>query len=610
MIKLPSLSHIYKLAADSAQRFYLSLLCAFVATISLVLYIELEDMGYEVLLTISSVAVLGIPLFLAIRAFSESNELKQTTRMLLEAAGVAGLILYFFSLPGPVFSSDPATLYRYLMFFAAVHLAVSFLPFISEGKTRLFWNFNKELFLRILLAAMYSFVLLIGLFIALLSVDNLLGFSVGSERYIQLFWIIFGMFNTWFFLSGVPHPLKTRIGYPRGLKVFVQYILIPLVTVYLLILYVYTLQIIFAFEWPYGWVSYLVISFSVAGVLSLLLLHPVQQQTRNTWISLYSKTFYIALIPLIILMLLSIGVRISEYGITVNRYLVAAIGLWLSIITGYFVFSRLKDIRFIPASLFVITLLISFGPWGAFQVSIQSQLKRFETILEQNQLLTPEGKFTTESDEISFEDRKNLSSIVYYLVEMHAAKELQSFFHEDIEREFEQRELTGVFQRAEWLVSVMGFDYVGRFTLEIDEHAPTRSTFRSGPTDKFRPMPGNGYFAPDISLNSGRTEYTLKLNEDDWYITLAPEVSGLTITGPASRYLETDFLNLADSLYTEFGGPETERAASIIPAEIEHKVQGEGFTALLDIRSLSFTRNGKLQVTSISFNLFIYPDER
>ena len=107
-------------------------------------------------------------------------------------------------------------------------------------------------------------VLYIGLSLALLAVDKLFNAHINGKVYLRLLIIIAGLFNTWFFLSGVPKnvsDISEKIIYPKGLKVFTQFVLIPLISIYLVILYAYMFKIIFTWNIPKGWVSYLVLCF-------------------------------------------------------------------------------------------------------------------------------------------------------------------------------------------------------------------------------------------------------------------------------------------------------------------------------------------------------------
>lgn len=161
--------------------------------------------------------------------------------------------------------------------------------------------------------------------------------------------------------------------YPKGLKVFTQFVLLPLVTLYLVILYLYFGKIVLQWEWPQGWVSVLVLCFSIAGVLSLLLIHPIRFEAGNAWMRTFFRWFYRALFPLIILLILTIWRRVSEYGITEPRYVVLALALWLFCTALYFLLSSQKNIKFIPVTLSLVALIMAFGPFNAFQVSAWSR---------------------------------------------------------------------------------------------------------------------------------------------------------------------------------------------------------------------------------------------
>lgn len=434
---MPSIEFILSRSSSALKRFPLTILSAAVATFSAIYLSELNyeqvrnaDHWYALIMA----AVLGISVFFAIRLMGEKMEWSMTGQLTANLLGTGALALYFFLLPDDFDTAPEAFIFRYILYFLAAHLLVAIGPYWSRGEMSGFWQYNKTLFLRFLTAVLFSAVLYIGLIVALGSVDILFNAEIDSVRYFQLFLLIGGIFNTWFFVSGIPEPIQalSRVqDYPKGLKIFTQNILIPLVTIYVVILYLYTGKILLEWSWPEGWVAYLVLSFSIVGIFALLLLHPIQEKVENRWIKKFSRSYFLMLVPLVILLLLAIWRRIWEYGITVNRYFVLILGIWLAGIVAYFILSKTKNIKVIPASLGIIAFLISFGPWGAFSIPEQSQKDRLESYLLQHGILVEETvqKATVP---VPFEDRKEISSIVRYLSKMHGEGSLQSWFEEDL----------------------------------------------------------------------------------------------------------------------------------------------------------------------------------
>ena len=230
------------------------------------------------------------------------------------------MILFFFS-----YNQETARIYvyRFLQLAVASHLLVAVAPYFRRGEIATFWQFNRILFQRILQSVLFSGILFVGLSIALWAVQSLLGLKVEWKVYYFLFLAIGFLFNTWFFLAGIPSNWRdpeTEADYPAVLRLFVQFILLPLVTLYVLILYAYLVKIIAIREWPRGTIGWLVSIVSVVGMLALLLVHPLRNQPGHRWIRLYSRSFYAGLFPLIILLLMAIWRRVSEYGLTEDRY--------------------------------------------------------------------------------------------------------------------------------------------------------------------------------------------------------------------------------------------------------------------------------------------------
>ncbi len=197
--------------------------------------------------------------------------------------------------------------------------------------------------------------------------------------------------------------------------------------VYLLILYVYSAKILIQWQLPQGGVAYLVMAFSVAGVFALLLLYPIRDSAEERWIRIFTKRFHLALFPLIVLLGVAIFRRISEYGITENRYLVAALAVWLTGLTLYFLLSKKGDIRWIPLSLCVASFLLAVGPWSIFSYSRQNQAKRFGALLEKYNLLDSNGKLTG-TTMVPTEDYDRLLSGIRYFRNRKEINTLRPFF--------------------------------------------------------------------------------------------------------------------------------------------------------------------------------------
>ena len=73
---------------------------------------------------------------------------------------------------------------------------------------------------------------------------------------------------------------------------FTQFILIPLLIIYVVILYFYCAKIVINWQLPRGWVSYLVLAYSIVGIFALLLVHPLKELKLKSWIVIFSKLFY------------------------------------------------------------------------------------------------------------------------------------------------------------------------------------------------------------------------------------------------------------------------------------------------------------------------------
>ncbi len=384
-MKFPSLSQLWLSFLTVCKRFSLAILYALLATIA-ALMLSYDNKDFETEQTLVKFIYLGnfgLVLSLAFSLYIETNLTNNAKKLGANILILAILVLIYFALQPAIYQAD---VFLLLALGFAFHLLVAFSAFLSKGHEIGFWQLNKTFFLRFATAALYSTALFAGLRIALLSIHTLFNVTWDSEIYIRLWIIIVGLFNTVFFLAGIPQPLvqlNDDHSYPKALKLFTQYVLIPLASIYLLILLAYEVKIILEWSLPSSSVAILILGYAVFGILSILLVHPIRNNEGNKWIQLYSKSFYLLMLPLLVLLAVAVGKRILDYGITESRYLLIVLSLWLAFITVYFLIKGREHIRIIPISLFVLSILIVIGPWSIKSVSLRSQSKRLANYIQQ-----------------------------------------------------------------------------------------------------------------------------------------------------------------------------------------------------------------------------------
>jgi len=425
-MKFPSLQTFVHSIRSVLLRFPFEIGFALLGTVAAIILIEISELkaaAESFCLRLIMVANLGFVLSLAATLFFENN-----ASYLLKKILFRGLILLV--LVGLFFLIDPlkreTDFFRFILLALAFHLSVSFAAYYGKGHINAFWQFNRIIFLRFLIGGIYSAVLFLGLAAAIGSMNFLFNFKFEWDTFAILWVCIAGIFQTVFFLSGVPvnlNELEEDKTYPAGLKIFTQFVLIPLASVYAIILLAYEAKILIELELPKGLVSNLILGYAVFGILSLLLIYPIRNQDENKWLKTFSRSFYYVLIPLIVLLLWAVLARVIDYGITEERYFLIILAAWLAFINAYFLLSKSQNIMIIPFSLCLLTILSVYGPQGAFSTSRRSQIHELKELFQKH--VSVDGdKIISLKRKPGKEDMTRMINIVDYLVNMHG---LESF---------------------------------------------------------------------------------------------------------------------------------------------------------------------------------------
>lgn len=447
MSKFPSLQNVINATQKTILRFPLETITAICGTIFAILLVEDEHRNSKELLEKAIMGcLLCLVLFLSISLFFLASKKNNIIRFLTSLTLGSIAFAFVFSFKKEVTEVE---IQQFLVLNIALHLLVSFAGFLPKKYNQdEYWEFNKRLFLQILTGGLYSVVLYLGLAIAITAVEKLFNIDIEDKIYGYLFFTIAGIFNTIFFLNGVPetnnteHPLT--LSYPNGLKNFTQYVLMPLISLYLVILICYETKILVTLSLPIGWVSYLVLVFAIFGILSFLLVHPIAPETGNLWMRTFNRWFYYLLVPLLGLLFWAILYRIHLYGFTHERYYVLLLSIWLTIVVAYFITQKQPKIKFIPISMCIAGLLSIIGPQSADSISKNSQLSRFETYLEK-----------TEKAKLTFEQEQDLSSIVDFLEKNYGVEILLPYTNGKLDTLVEKNKAANSSQ----IMKALGFQY-------------------------------------------------------------------------------------------------------------------------------------------------------
>lgn len=203
------------------------------------------------------------------------------------------------------------------------------------------------------------------------------------------------------------------------------------------------------------------------------------------------------MLPLILLLFIAIFKRIGEYGITELRYYVLLLSFWLAFISIYQIITKYKNLKIIAFSFFIIAVLSSFGPWGAFSISKKSQLSRFERILTENNLLV-DGLVVKADSSIERKAEVNISSIVSYIVEYHSEKALQKYFTVDFDTLFADE--NSRYNKEVIILEQMGLRYISKWEARTDSE--------------------NGEFINYVTFNAKLDESIINVKDFDYLIEI------------------------------------------------------------------------------------------
>ena len=400
---------------NAVARFPLTVLCLLGATILVCYMISLHKPPELIIQKLMFTFLLGA--FLGVAAQFSCERFKRLSKIRLVVYGVSALITLGYYL---IIASAPNISFE-VEIRTSVAVFAMFCAFLWVPSYKGSYDFNRIALIHFksaFTAVLYSAVLSAGCASIIAAIDILL-FKVNADTYGYTMAIIWILFATLYYLSLLPRfnsedeavlaHARHAGEYPRILEILVSYIAIPLVTAYTLVLTAYFIKILFTLKWPSGQLGGMVLAYSAAG----LLIYILASLLENRFASLYQRIFPKVLIPVVMMQLISVGIRLHAYGITESRYYVTLFGIASIVCAIILSFKPVAKNGIIVLLVAGFAIFSAIPPVDAFTVSRVSQINRLENMLQAEGILA-DGKITPQS-KVAMNLRQETTSILNYL---------------------------------------------------------------------------------------------------------------------------------------------------------------------------------------------------
>ena len=408
---------------NTFKRFPFTIISAILATIFLILstFDEYAEAYNDRMMSFGLVFVFGIFLYAFIKLFNEGlrnyYDLKN-----LKNNNLFKILSYVITLPilygvyELVYHENKVMAFYdnnfiYFTLIAALVVGSSFVGKFNYHKD--FVAYVAKILRAFIISNIYSFIVFIGISGIIFALNSLFKFNFGSSVYLRVAIFSFILFNVVTFFSDFPKVRDsfTDYKYPKAFRILLVYIITPIVIIYTAILLAYFVKILVLWQIPNNLIVNLVIWFASFSIVYLFFLSRVE---TVTFINKFKIVFPFTLFPLLGMMFFAIYLRIKEYGMTENRYIVIAVGLWIFLSLIYYIFYRENSNISIPIFLSVIILITGIGPASATSLSIRSQNARFEKLLRDNKMIA--GEEIKPNINIESDAKSQIVDIVSYMV--------------------------------------------------------------------------------------------------------------------------------------------------------------------------------------------------
>lgn len=404
----------------SFERYPASIIFAFFLAVTAIITIHTEPeqskLHESLMLSFASASVLGMVFSVAAKKITgQRNVFLWTNAAVIIPFGIVFSALYF-----PSGQDIPEiSLMRVWALIAISFLVFLFVPTLKESLV----DFNNMVFITVrsfFTSVVYTTVMVVGFFFVAFAVRALI-YEDLSQKIFAYIAILSAFVGYSFFLGLFPdftdntiengQETEAAIKQPKFAKILFQYIMIPIVGAMAVVLFIWSLRILFTGDWPdYDQVVAIFTTYSLTGIWLYFLV----SSSDAPIVGVYKNIFPVSALIFLAFEAYPIFERIALYGVTPSDYGVLSLWLFAAVSCVILLFVPGKRNRAVSyIAIFLIAVFV-MPVVGAKDFSYANQGRHLERILLQNDMLD-DGRIKP-GFEISEKDKRRITIAVEYLL--------------------------------------------------------------------------------------------------------------------------------------------------------------------------------------------------
>ncbi|CAA6818097.1 MAG: Unknown protein [uncultured Sulfurovum sp.] len=329
------------------KRFPLAMLSSFIATILLLILIEIgKQAPVDFLLVANKLAMvlsLGIFLFPALHLLSK--------KIWFKLVGIGLLAFYYYYLPFNILNSN--TVIQHMLLVFALSFMFLWAPFMDvKISNQNIWEWTQKIIQNLLVGLLLSLVIFIMFYVSMYALEELFFVTLATRHYVQFALFLLGIFSTGYFLGKIPKyiMLVQKNKYDDLGLVFTKFMLTPALLIYFLLIFAYIIKIILEQSWLSINIDLLAVGYTFVAIGTYMHWTPLWDDANQKFrLFIWGSTLMLS-----ITLGVSIYFRILDSSLD-EHYLISLFTLWLGLISLYFLFIKEASYKWL---FFSISLLI------------------------------------------------------------------------------------------------------------------------------------------------------------------------------------------------------------------------------------------------------------